>query len=1137
MEKISTTPLAHCNNNKFVGISTTNTTIGGEAQMLSKNVLNMNFDVGKNVESSVDVQRPVPLRSNFKKSNTCGSFFAKCKCNNHPHHHQTVIPLLEQDDFDKEYRGGRLERNSRKTQSFSHPDTPIIFTEENRYPVTSAGDLISNNNRYKTSLETIIKAGSQKIEIKHSKRASSPELQCNGNGFDIHPEFQVQVTAKSPIIQENPVPRRPIFKKSSKSFPFPHQRSSSFRSLGDRSFSSSYSVDETSEEIELSGKVSDLLVNDKNSSSTTNVIAVEVHCSENHISNGTTENNLKSTKAQPVEKDFLQASQDFLIQSGILGPMGNVASIIKKSSRIKPMLSDPGTKDQIRKTSLVLLGQRYNELKKKRSISESYAQHPLAQDDINSITLHEEIRQLKETIQNRDDEIGRLRREIHKLKSVLHQQAIRNLKCNECNLSSLQAASGIVGTTTTTSTFNNGNQNENYYDSVKSSVTSIASMPLPLQHNNHISHHYNYHHHQQHINSLNQPNNIKKQGVSGESCDASFIGHSSDILIRKYEKDFKSKQQIKDAISDNDFLKHLDCVQVRELVESMYSRSVDAGEYVIRENEPGNHLYVSADGEFEIEVNGKVLGTLSSGKAFGELAILYNCRRTASIKAIKPYSRVWVLDRRAFQQIMMRTGLQRIEENVKFLRSVSLLKNLSEDVLCKIADVLELEFYPSDAYIIRQGARGDTFFLISQGSVKVTQRIPGSIKEEEIRTLGRGDYFGEQALIKEDKRTANIIALSPGVECLTLDRESFNQHIGDLIELHQRDYGDKDRIYAIKNLKNKQIPIIERSDFLKEYENMELSDLVSLATIGIGGFGRVLLVKHTKDTTLNVFALKQMKKVHIVETKQEEHVFNERKIMLSCADCPFVCSLYRTFRDTKYIYLLLEACLGGEVWTILRNQGRFDETTTQFIIGCVLEAFEYLHGRGIIYRDLKPENLMLTSNGYVKLVDFGFAKQIGYSTKTFTFCGTPEYVAPEIILNKGHDRAVDYWALGILISELITGTPPFTSNDPLKTYNLILKGIDAIEYPRHVSRSAISLIKKLCRDIPTDRLGYQRNGIDDIRKHKWFQGFDFENLANLTLKPPRISCVNGPLDLSNFDTFTPDYETPPDETSGWDVNF
>lgn len=165
---------------------------------------------------------------------------------------------------------------------------------------------------------------------------------------------------------------------------------------------------------------------------------------------------------------------------------------------------------------------------------------------------------------------------------------------------------------------------------------------------------------------------------------------------------------------ENDFLKHLDCVQIRELVESMYCRDVDVGEFVVRENEPGNHLFVSANGEFEVIVNGKTLGTLQAGKAFGELAILYNCRRTASIRgrveisnhlkssliliklinfhhaAIKPTSRVWVLDRRAFQQIMMRTGLQRIEENVKFLRCVPLLQNLDDNILCRIADALEL---------------------------------------------------------------------------------------------------------------------------------------------------------------------------------------------------------------------------------------------------------------------------------------------------------------------------------------------------------------------------------------------------------------------------------------------------------------
>lgn len=172
------------------------------------------------------------------------------------------------------------------------------------------------------------------------------------------------------------------------------------------------------------------------------------------------------------------------------------------------------------------------------------------------------------------------------------------------------------------------------------------------------------------------------------------------------------------------------------------------------------------------------------------------------------------------------------------------------------------------------------------------------------------------------------------------------------------------------------------------------------------------------------------------------------------------------------------------MWTILRNQGRFNEPIAQFIVGCVIQAFEYLHTRGIVYRDLKPENLMLSSHGYVKLVDFGFAKFIGYSSKTWTFCGTPEYVAPEVILNKGHDRAVDYWALGILIHELLTGTPPFTANDPMKTYNIILKGIDIIEFPRYVTRSAMSLIKRLCRDLPADRLGYQRGGVEDIKKHR-----------------------------------------------------
>ncbi|XP_037910317.1 cGMP-dependent protein kinase, isozyme 1 isoform X2 [Hermetia illucens] len=625
---------------------------------------------------------------------------------------------------------------------------------------------------------------------------------------------------------------------------------------------------------------------------------------------------------------------------------------------------------------------------------------------------------------------------------------------------------------------------------------------------------------------------VKKQGVSGESSDPTNQ-QSNSVPIPKFKKDFRSKQLIKDAIMDNDFLKNIDSSQVRELVESMYSLDVAKGEYVIREGEVGAHLYVSAEGEFEVMKSGKVLGVMGPGKAFGELAILYNCTRTASIRCVTN-ARVWVLDRRVFQQIMMRTGMQRIEDNVNFLKSVPLLKNLSNDVLAKIADVLEVEFYPAGTYIIRQGASGDTFFLISQGTVKVTQRLTPTGEEKEIRTLNRGDYFGEQALINEDKRTANIIAMAPGVECLTLDRESFTHLIGDLCELKEKNYGDENRVLAMKFAETSKE--IFGTNVKQELQDIELNDLEVAATLGIGGFGRVELVKCYRENRVETYALKCLKKKHILDTRQEEHVFSERTIMLSC-NTPFICRLYRTFKDSKYVYMLLEACMGGEVWTILRDRGCFDENTAQFIIGCVLQAFEYLHSRGIIYRDLKPENLMLDERGYVKLVDFGFAKYIGHSSKTWTFCGTPEYVAPEIILNKGHDRAVDYWALGILIHELLNGTPPFTANDPMKTYNIILKGIDMVDFPKHMSRSAVMLIKRLCRDVPAERLGYQKGGIQDIKKHKWFQGFDWDGLDSLLLIPPFVRPVSHSLDTSYFDTFPPDMEVPPDEESGWDEDF
>ncbi|KAF6216834.1 hypothetical protein GE061_001184 [Apolygus lucorum] len=324
-------------------------------------------------------------------------------------------------------------------------------------------------------------------------------------------------------------------------------------------------------------------------------------------------------------------------------------------------------------------------------------------------------------------------------------------------------------------------------------------------------------------------------------------------------------------------------------------------------------------------------------------------------------------------------------------------------------------------------------------------------------------------------------------------------------------------------------------DLKQEFENIELSDLRVIATLGVGCFGRVELVQIANDTQRS-FALKQMKKSQIAEMRQQRHIMFEKEIMEE-VDCDFVVKLYKTFKDAKYIYLLMECCLGGELWTILRNKGHFDYGTTRFYTACVIEAFDYLHSRDIVYRDLKPENLLLDVKGYLKLVDFGFAKRVPDGRKTYTLCGTPEYVAPEVIKSKGHNISADYWSLGVLIYELLTGTNPFSGADSSATYEIILKGINAINFPRNITRNAAALIKELCRDNPDERLGFQKGGIDEIRKHKWYERFNWKSLRLRKLSPPILPKVHDVTDTSNFDTYPPNDSPPEDDLTGWDADF
>ena len=219
------------------------------------------------------------------------------------------------------------------------------------------------------------------------------------------------------------------------------------------------------------------------------------------------------------------------------------------------------------------------------------------------------------------------------------------------------------------------------------------------------------------------------------------------------------------------------------------------------------------------------------------------------------------------------------------------------------------------------------------------------------------------------------------------------------------------------------------------YPSISLNDFELLDTLGTGSFGRVRLVKFgaAKAGDTQYYALKILKKSEVIYLKQVEHVKTEKKLLETITH-PFIVNLMGAFQDPQNLYLMMEYIIGGEFFSHLRKAGRFPNDTSKFYAAQITLVFEYLHGLMILYRDLKPENLLLDKNGHCKVTDFGFAKRVEY--RTWTLCGTPEYLAPEIILSKGHGKAVDWWALGILMYEMLAGYPPFYDEDPLGIYQV-----------------------------------------------------------------------------------------------------
>eukprot|EP00736_Rhodelphis_marinus_P000174 Rmarinus@m.19539 len=724
------------------------------------------------------------------------------------------------------------------------------------------------------------------------------------------------------------------------------------------------------------------------------------------------------------------------------------------------------------------------------------------------------------------------------------------------------------------------------------------------------------------VDSQNRGNTAKSVSQGGGKRRVAVRGEQVEEDPGEFLKSMKSvpksddsRRAIEASMKEHFLFAGMKTEYLHRAVDVMFPVDVQSGDVVIKQGDKGDNFYVVESGSFEVLVDGNQVLTYDNKGSFGDLALMYNAPRAATVRALTE-AKLWAIDRIAFRRLMVAATSEDANEKRQFLRRVDLLKDLSEAEMTQLVEAMEVEDFNDGQEIIRQGEPGAKFYIIWEGDVKVTQG------EKELLRLKRGGHFGERALLTNEPRAASVTAIG-NATCLSLSADMFQSMLGSLndvldrslfkmvlqsvpllkdmdeegisqimnaLQRHEFHNGDKiisqgdvgDRFYIIiegsvvcrktedpadsgltlskgeffgeRALQFEEpraanvlatadckLVSLGRNEFqkvqgrmkelqaLKEQElarnkkvDIKFNELKKVAILGKGTFGTVWLVHHKSSG--DSFAMKVMQKMRVINFKQVEHVKKEKELLMATHH-PFLLNLITTFQDERNIFLICELVQGGELFTRLQQCGKFDERTAKFYAGCVVLAFEYLHNRHIIYRDLKPENMLIDRDGYAKVVDFGFAKYV--PNRTFTLCGTPDYLAPEIIASKGHNKAVDWWAVGVLIYEMLGGYPPFFANDPMQTYQKIMANKakqPSFKAHKHVSKEAMDLIYKLLHPNPAQRYGCLKGGATDVKTHPWFKGFDWDGLFKKQLKAPYVPTIRDALDTSNFDDYSEDEE-------------
>mmetsp|Transcript_38647 Transcript_38647/g.90823 ORF Transcript_38647/g.90823 Transcript_38647/m.90823 type:complete len:809 (+) Transcript_38647:75-2501(+) len=617
---------------------------------------------------------------------------------------------------------------------------------------------------------------------------------------------------------------------------------------------------------------------------------------------------------------------------------------------------------------------------------------------------------------------------------------------------------------------------------------------------------------------------------------------------------------IKDALQKNKNLQAtvaLNDERIKKMVAIAWKENIVAGTQLITEGDKdASFFYIIQDGAFNVvkseavdkDLNSlavglakaQVVATISKGVSFGELALLYQAPRAATVEAATD-AVVWVIDRTNFQNILQASAEEMHKIHLGYLNKVEILKPLNEDEKLQIAKALQEMHFTKGETIIEQGEEGHDFFILYSGELTVIKdgKTEATLTASNAKCLP----FGERALLRKEPRAATVKVISDEARALKLDKSTFEALVGPLAEIKE---GKRRRGSSTTAEDPKPPPTASQANGTskkREFGVIKRKDLKSLSLLGCGGFGAVKLVQHT--STKDCYALKEVSKGFLVQQNMQVRAMREKDIQMMC-DSPFIIKLFETYTDSQTLFLLLELALGGELfYTYFRKGLHGSEVHAKFYVAGTALAFEHMHARYIVYRDLKPENILLNDSGQVKITDMGLAKVV--MGKTFTTCGTPEYFAPELIASIGHNQAVDWWALGILLFELMAGHTPFEASkkdkqdsDIMQIFTNIKKGISKVNFPTHFNSKLTDLVVHLCAKEPSQRAPMRKGGLKNLKSHGWYEGFDWDSMINLTMPPPYKPKVKNQTDATHFRVSKEDL--PPqipykDDKSGWDKGF